>query len=307
MLSGRERRLFLTGGLGALGGLALVGCSGAAANTPAAPSPTLSSAQVIPPAATTAQVGLQINSDTRASVIQRPETFMGAYNALASGSLSAADNIRSALGSMFQSLDDSAAAAVYASVVAHNVAPIGQTSLAPLTATLSQLLNSPALACGHYCKLASLLAFIVAPQLIPPDQTVNGAAKPSLHVVVWEPNVPIQTGVHSELVLANVLDGAYLLIDPMYAFALRIPYVGSGPQSGLTVIENAATMMQSPIASSNVAILDPAGQATQPNIIQDITSGAMGPQYIYHDALFGSEGWDIVISQTFNNMGYVPS
>ena len=115
--------------------------------------------------------------------------------------------------------------------------------------------------------------------------------------------MPLNTGYHSQLIITNVLDEAYLLLDPMYAYALRIPYTGSGPQADLTDIENAATMMQAPIAQDNLTTLDTSGTAAPAQMLQTIISGAMGPQYIYHDSIYGSEGWDTTISQIFDNLG----
>ena len=124
-----------------------------------------------------------------------------------------------------------------------------------------------------------------------------------MHFTAWLPSVPLNTGYHSQLIITNVLDDAYLLLDPMYAYALRVPYVGAGPQDDLTDIENAATMMQTPISPENLVVLDPAGTAASPGMLQTIISGAMGPEYLYNDPVYGSAAWDTAISQTFVNMG----
>ena len=243
-----------------------------------------------------------VAASTLASLRERPETFLTAYAALG-GSSSSAALVGSRLGTPFASLTDAGCMATYATAVAFACAPTGATPLAPLTATLQELLTSQELACGHFCKLATILALLGHPELNPPDAATGTPAKPTLHFVIWLTTVPLNTGVHSQLVISNVLDDAYLLLDPTYGYALRIPFVGAGPQASLTVIENAATMMQTPIAQENLVVLDSAGTATEPQMLQTLISGAMGPQYIQHDALYGSEGWDTCIAAIFGKMG----
>lgn len=226
---------------------------------------------------------------------------MSLYNALG-GAGSPATYMQSQLGAAFSSLADAGGIVTFASIVAHRVAPAGSNILDPLTVTLHQLLSGSPLACGHFCKLATLLALLGSPELIPPDAPVTDTPKPTVHFLVWLESTPLNVGVHSQLLITNVLDEAYLLLDPMYAFALRIPYLGT-PQAALTAIENAASMMQTPIDQNNLVVFDSTASAAAPQMLQALTGGAMGPQYIYHDALYGSEGWDTAISVIFDNMG----
>jgi len=237
-----------------------------------------------------------------AGIVAHPERFLSAYGALG-GETRASAYVRSQLGAQFTSLTDAGCMATYASVIAFNVAPLGPTTLDPMNSTLQQLLTAQAMTCGHYCKLTTLLALLGDPQLTLHDPTTQSPTRASLHFLVWLDTVPLNTGFHAQLIISNVLSGAYLLLDPTYAFALRIPYVGAGPQAGLTVIENAATMMQTPISQQNLALLDPRGTTAVPQMLQTLISGAPGPQYIYHDTLYGSEGWDARIEQIIDNMG----
>lgn len=105
----------------------------------------------------------------------------------------------------------------------------------------------------------------------------------------------MNTGVHSQLVVANVLDNACLLQDSTYGYALRIPFV--------TVTENDATMMETPIAQDNLLVLDSARTAATPQMLQTVISGASRPTYIYRDALYGSESWGARISWDFYSLG----
>jgi hypothetical protein len=243
-----------------------------------------------------------ISASTLTEIRARPEAFLKAYAALGGG-MDPAAAVRSKLGAPFASLSDAGCMLVYAGAVAFSCAPVGATPLHPLPATLQQLLSSQALACGHYCKLTTLLSLLGHPELIPPDAAAGTPAKPTVHFVIWLTSVPLNTGVHSQLILSNVLPDAYLLVDPMYGYTLKIPFVGSGPQASLTVIENAATMMQTPIAPDNLAQVDPAGTASESQMLQTVISGVMGPQWIQHDALYGSEGWDTQIAGVFATMG----
>jgi len=147
-----------------------------------------------------------------------------------------------------------------------------------------------------------MLSLLGHPELIPPDADTASPPKPTVHFLVWLDTVPLNTGFHGQLVITNVLTDAYLLLDPTYGYALRIPFVGAGPQAALTVIENAATMLQTPIAQQNLAVLDPNGTASKPDMFQTLLSGALGPQYIEHDSIYGSEGWDIRIAQIFDTL-----
>lgn len=245
---------------------------------------------------------LQIAPSVLAGIAARPETFLTAYNALGSATTPPAAFIRSVLGSPFASLSDDGCLATFASVVAHDASAPGTASLDPIAATLQQLLTASALASEHYCKLATLLALLGSPLLIPPD-TVGGSTKAGVHFLAWLDTVPLNTGAHAQLVVSNVLANAYLLLDPMYAYALRIPYVGSGPNPSLSVVENAATMLQTPIASANLAVLDPAATAGVPQMLQTVINGVLGPEYISHDAVSGSEAWDGRVAQVIDNLG----
>lgn len=239
-----------------------------------------------------------------ASIVARPETFLLEYAALGSGSSSAAAAaIRSALGPAFTTLSDTGCMAVYASLIAFNAAPVGDPGTPPMEASLKQLLQATQLTCGHYCKLATLLALLGRATLSPPDiGTVGNPTPETLHFLVWLDTVPLNTGYHSQLILSNALTSAYLLLDPLYSFALAIPYSASGPQASLTDIENAATFLMQPINAQNLVQLDLGGTASNPNVTQVMVSGGLGPQYIYHDSIYGSEGWDTRISQIVGNM-----
>jgi hypothetical protein len=291
----QSRRLYLLGGVGAVGTWTLTGCGGGMSSATPANSGAGTSA------ATLANGGaglLGITSTTLTKLRDRPETFLDAYSAFGGAAA-----VRSKLGAPFSSLTDAGSMVTYASALVFESAAVGACAYAPYTATVTQLLHSPAMACGHMCKLATYLSFLGHPELIPPDAAAGMPAKPTIHFVVWLVNVPLNTGIHSQLILSNVLDDAYLLLDPLYAYALRIPFGGRGPDPAKTVIENAATMMQVPIAAENLVILDPRGTADSPQIPQVVTSGVMGPQYIQHDSLYGSESWDTVIGRVFNDMG----
>jgi hypothetical protein len=245
-----------------LGYMTLGGCGGGS---------SASSVNAIAPDKTAGLTALNTFSVPAASVASirvRPETFLDAYNALG-GTSSSEAYMRSKLGSAFASLTDAGCMAMYGSLVAYNCAPLGSTPLAPIPATMQQLLSSAALACGHFCKLTTLLSLLGHPELIPPDEDSGSPPKATAHFLVWLENVPLKTGFHSQLILTNVLDNAYLLLDPTYAYALRVPFVGT---------------------------------ATVPDMLPTALSGALGPQYIEHDSIYGSEGWDTRISQVFNTL-----
>ena len=245
---------------------------------------------------------LQVSAETRAAIIARPEAFLAAYNAVGGGSPTATV-VRSQLGAPFASLTDAGCMATFASLVAFGIAPMGTNANAPMSVTLGELLNSQALTYLDFCKLSALLSLIGSPGLVPADVAGGAPAEASTHFLLWLADVPLGTGVHAQLVVANVLDKAYLLLDPTYAFALRIPFSSAGPDPGLTVVENAATMMQTPIAAQNLAVLDPAGTAAMPQLLTAATNGALGPQYIDHDVSSGSEGWDNHFARSWANMG----
>lgn len=286
-----DRRSFLRTTLGAVGYWALAGCGGGGAAGSAAPGPINRAAQTTPL--------FSVSADAIAGVRTRPESFLDVYGALATPTSSANEFVRVKLGEPFASLSDAGSMAVFAAMIAYDCAPAGTTSLAPIPATLQQLLSSNALNCGHYCKLTTMLSLLGHPELIPPDADSASTPKATVHFVAWLQNVPLNTGFHAQLVIANVLNDAYLLLDPTYAYVLRIPFVGAGPDAGLTVIENAATMLQTPIAQQNLAVLNPGGTASSPQMFQTLLSGALGPQFIEHDSIYGSEGWDTRIAQIF--------
>jgi hypothetical protein len=148
-----------------------------------------------------------------------------------------------------------------------------------------------------------LLSLLANPWLVPPDLNTAGTAKPTIHFLTWLPTVPLNTGAHCQVVVFDVLTSAYLLLDPMYAYALSIPYVGSGPQNSLSVVENAATFLQTPITTQNLAILDPAGTGAVPQMLTTLLSGALGPQYLDSSSTDGPAAWDSLIGQTFENWG----
>ena len=202
------------------------------------------------------------------------------------------------LGAPFADLSPEGCYATFAAVTSFNVAPSSETGyiVPPLTATLSDLLTSQLLACGGYCKLTAILTAQEYPTIVPPDAAAGAPAKPTLHMVVWLQTAPINIGVHSQIVVANVLPDAYLLLDPFYAYAMRIPYGTSAPDPSLTVIENAAALLQTPALTDNVMLLESTLIAERKQVMAAMMSGAMGPQYIYHDALYGSEGWDTVLA-----------
>ena len=290
-----DRRAFLRTALGSMGFWALAGCGGGSGSGSSVPSFS---------SAADRTTALPLSSATLTSIRARPELFLSAYDAFGGiGSGASAAYVQSRMGASFAGMSDAGCLATFAALVAFECAPAGTNPIDNQTATMRQLLDSQALNCGHYCKLTTLLALLGHPELIPPDAPAAAAPQATLHFVIWLENVPLKTGLHSELIISNVLEDAYLLLDPLYAFALRIPFVGSGPQASLSVVENAVTMLQTPITQDNLAVLDPAGPAMLPNMLNVLTSGTIGPQYIYHDSIWGCEGWDTVISQIFNGMG----
>ncbi len=244
---------------------------------------------------------IQLPAGALPNIVARPETFLATYAALASGGATSTAYVQSELGSAFSALADPGCVVTFASVVAFNAAASGASTVNPLSATLNQLLTSSTFTAQHYCKLTALLSLLANPWLLPPDLTTTGTAKPTIHFLTWLPTVPLNTGAHCQLVVFDVLESAYLLLDPMYAYALSIPYVGSGPQSGLSVVENAATFLQTPGTQQNLAILDPSGTAAVPQMLTTLLSGALGPQYIDNGSTDGASAWDSLIGQTFEN------
>lgn len=261
-------------------------------------------AQTAPAAGVSSNTPFVISPSTLASIVARPETFLLEYQALGGGSATdAAAAIRTALGAAFATISDTGCMAVYASVIAFNVAPQGNPGFSAMDASLSQLLNATLLSCEHFCKLATMLAFLGRATLGPPDLSNQTNSPPAtIHFILWLDSVPLDSGYHSQLVISNALTNAYLLLDPTYAFALAIPFGPSGPQSNLTDIENAATFLEQPLGAENLVVFDAASQQVNPTAIQFMTSGSLGPQYIYHDPNSGSEAWNARIGQIIGNM-----
>ena len=244
-----------------------------------------------------------VSAATLTGIVARPETFLDVYGSLGGSGSTPLAFVQSQLGSQFSSLTDEGAIATFGAAVAFNVAPLAATPLDPQSATMQQLLTSSALTCGHFCKLTTLFSLMANPQMIPPDPTGGPVTKPSVHFLVWLPTVPLNTGNHAQLIIPNVLTDAYLLLDPTYAYALRIPFVGAGPQANLSPVVNAVTMLQTPIAQENLAILDSSATSATPDMLKTVLSGALNPSYVYHDSIYGCEGWDNRIAQIFDNFG----
>jgi hypothetical protein len=297
-----DRRTLLKASFVPLGLSTLAGCG---SGSSMAPIPLASGHNGSTASQTTLQVQntlVPIYTTDVTRVAARPETILAIYAALAPGQNSDAV-IQKALGAQFASLDSAGCFATYAAVFAGTVAPSGASPFAPLTASLQQLLASPALACGHYDKLTMLLALLAFPGLIPPDAAASDPPKPTMHIAVWLASAPINIGVHSQLVLSNVLDNAYLLLDPMYSFALRLPFSAGYPKASLTVLENATALLQAPAAIGDYVDMWPGNSAVnRTQLVQAMTSGVMGPQYIYHDSIYGSEGWDTHMATVIANM-----
>jgi hypothetical protein len=284
--------------------MALSGCDAPAGNEATNGTTTVSNTAAA--TGTVAANVFDVQASTVAAIVQRPEQFLSAYFALAGTATvprAATLAVRRQLGTAFSSLSTSGAIATFASAVAFNVAPLGPTSVDPMNGTLGQLLTSPALTCGHFCKLTTLFSYLGNAQLNPSDAGAVPVAAPRLHFLVWLGTVPLQTGFHSQLVLQGVLDQAYLLLDPTYAYALRLPHPPGGPDPNLSVVENAAAILQSPLPATNLALLDERGSASMPQMIDTALSGALGPQFIYHDSIYGCEGWDARIAQIIRNFG----
>jgi hypothetical protein len=241
---------------------------------------------------------LLISADVRAQIAARPETFVATYNGLG-GSIAADAYVQAGLGPPFASLAAAACVATFASVVAYNAAPAGTTALDASTATLAQLLAAPALGSAHFCKLSTLLALLGGWQLAPPETPAGTPPKATLHCLVWLDTAPLNAGAHFQLVVTNALDSAYVLLDPMYGCALRIPFVGGGPQADLSVAENVAMMMQAPVAPGNLAPFDSAAASTIPQTMQVAISGVLGPQYVDTQE---SAFWDRRATQVITNL-----
>ncbi len=297
LITRESRRTFIRQTIASLSASALAGC-GTGSTTGTQTTPT-ANAPSLPPS----NASFVVSATTMASIVSKPATFLVEYQALGGSSSAAASVIRSALGPTFATLSDTGCMAVYASLIAFNSAPPGDPGIPPMDASLSQLLRAKVLSCGHYCKLVTLLAFLGRATLSPPDLSSQVNSPPAtIHFLVWLDTVPLNTGYHSQLVISNALTNAYLLLDPMYSFVLAIPFGASGPQQSLTDIENAATFLLQPVPAQNLVQLNPAGLVSNPTITQIITAGGIGPQYIYHDSIYGSEGWDSRIAAVVGNM-----
>jgi hypothetical protein len=229
-----------------------------------------------------------------------PSSFLSIYKAL--DPADPEGYVRRLLGPAYAALAAPGCLATFAAVIAFNAAPQGDADVDPLPATLGQLLASPALACGHSCKLTVLLSVLGYPGILPPDAPAGAPAKPTVHMLVWLPNNPLNTGVHSQLVLANVFNDAYLLIDPLYAYVLRVPFGGVTPDPAQQVIVNAANLLATPAARGQCVIFGDGVQG-QAQVVAAMTRGQMNASFVYHDALYGSEGWDIALSQIVTHMG----
>lgn len=296
-----SRRSFIRQALASVSVSALAGCgagqgTGRATGTQLAPA--LSAAPLIPST-------LAVSAQAMASIAARPENFLIEYQILGGGSRTAAASaLRKAMGPSFTTLTDTGCLAVYAAMVAASAAPVGDPGFPPMDASLTQLLQATALSCGHYCKLATLLALLGRATLSPPDLLASSTSLPgTVHFLVWLDTVPLNTGYHSQLVVSNVLTNAWLLLDPLYGFAMALPFGSSGPQSGLTDIENAATSLTEPVSAQGLVQFNDTNLGSNPTITQLMTSGVLGPQYIYHDSIYGSEGWDTRIAQVIGNLG----
>ena len=242
-----------------------------------------------------------IPAEVLAAIVARPEKFLGAYSTLGGGTNGAA-YVRSRLGGPFAALQDAGCLATFAGVVAYSAVPAATSALDPTTATLHELLTASALASQHLCRLSALLTLLGNPALVPPELPVSSQPKATLHFLTWLATVPLNTGAHTQLVITNVLDQAYLLLDPQYAYILRIPFIGAGQQSSLTVAENVATMLQTPLSSGNLVLLDPTATNGVPQMLQVVLSGALGPEYLDQGPASGSDFWDDNISQVVYNM-----
>jgi hypothetical protein len=298
-----SRRAFIRQALASMSASALAGCG--AGHTTGTTGTTGTQLGAAMSAAPTIPSTFAVSAEAMASIAARPENFLIEYQALGGGSrTAAASTLRKALGSSFTTLTDTGCLAVYAAIVAASAAPVGDPGFPPMDASLRRLLHAPELACGHYCKLAVLLALLGRATLSPPDLGADSGSLPgTVNFLVWLDTVPLNTGYHSQLVVSNVLTNAWLLLDPLYGFALAIPFGSPGPQSGLTAIENAATSLMEPIKAQNLVQFNDTNLGSNPTITQLITSGDLGPQYIYHDSIYGSEGWDTRIAQVIGNLG----
>jgi hypothetical protein len=236
-----------------------------------------------------------------ATLITQPQLFGAFYEAIGAVAAGTDALVREALGPSFTTLEDSGCLSVYASYVAGAVAPAGAGTAAPLILTLHELLGSHTLSPAGYCKLTALLAIMTYPQLAPPDAAVGAPAKGTIHFLVWTDAAAFSDVGHTQLVLANVLDEAYLLLDPMYGFVMCIPY--SRPAAaGVSVVEHCATLLGTGIPSGNLAVVGAGPVAGQDAAISTMLGGILTVSEISDDSSNGSGAWDAHLTQTLFNL-----
>jgi hypothetical protein len=301
------RRRMLQGSGASLAVAALSACGGGGSGSPSAQSPAAQLAENVAAAKSagwpTATLAHPTASDI-ASMRTTPADFLSAYNDLGTSVSNTPEAvIRAAFGSSFASLNSSGCLTLFAAVTASQVATLGDTPLAPMDATLLQLLGSTSLACGHYCKLTLLLATLEYPTILPPDAAAGSPPKPTIHFLVWLDSAPINVGYHAQLIVTNVLDNAYLLLDPTYGIAMSLPYDAGIPNASLTVIENATTLLESPAAAGALVVFNANSLSQGPQLATVMASGEMSPAFIYHDSIYGSEGWDTRMSEVVPGVG----
>lgn len=281
---------------------ALAGCGGGSNATAPGGTTSLTDSTALSPTSTSPKT-VSLAHPTAAdldSIRATPSTFLDVYAALGTDPASV---VRTAFGAPFATLNDTGCAILFAAVTSSLMAPIGSTALAPITATLTELLASPYLACGHYCKLTLLLSTLEYPTVLPPEAPAGSPAKPTIHFLVWLDTAPIDVGYHSQLVVTNVLDSACLLLDPTYGIAMVLPNDAQFPSAALTPIENAASLLQTPTAAGDLVIFNSSNASQGPTLLSAMLGGEMGPAYIYHDSIYGSEGWDTAMAAVVPGVG----
>jgi len=247
-------------------------------------------------------MSLSISSSDIASIQARPDAFVRVYANLGADP---AATVLAALPGAFASLSVEGCAAVFACLAAYNFTQVPAASGAPATvssidATFQQLMTASALDSSGLCKLTAWLSLLPSPRIIPPE---NGS-KPTVHFLVWSAGSPLGTaGVYSQLVLSNVFTSAYLLLDPTYAVVASVPFGNGFPAAAQSVAQNLASLLQSPLAMQNVALLNPGGSPDPTALISALTGAQLGPQYLSADPVLGSDAWDSHIANTFLGMG----
>jgi len=243
------------------------------------------------------------------SIAERPTRILNVFRQLAP----AADAnvfVRQKLGSPFTTLENAGCAAVFATLVAFNLAPYGDPGIPPLTATLAQLMQAPLMSCGHYCKTAFMLSLLFQSDLSPPDSQSWEPYRPTMHFIVWNTNSPLNIGVHLQMVVTDAFeDAAFLLLDPTMGVVMRIPNASqSMPAPGL-VAQSVATSLQVPITAANLVVLDDApvddgGTYTdRANVIHALTSGVLSPADVYYDPTSGTNGWETAMAGVLDRLG----